>query len=83
MEADNEDNRDINPMTATVQRFPAAESERFLHAFTRRLYGDDVMYRHSWQGGDILIADNSSLLHGRSRFTGGAAQRHLKRIHVL
>lgn len=83
IEADNEDNRDINPMTVHVEGCTPEASARFLHDFTRRLYRDDVMYRHRWRGGDFLIADNASLLHGRSRFTGADVGRHIKRINIL
>lgn len=83
IEAFNEDNAAINPMKVSVDHFPADASERFLRQFTARLYGDDVMYRHAWQSGDFLIADNASLLHGRSRFRTADVSRHIKRINIL
>ncbi|MGP3979937.1 TauD/TfdA dioxygenase family protein [Streptomyces sp. KR80] len=39
-------------------------------------------YGHSWQQGDIVVADNYALLHGRESFTS-RAPRHLRRVHVL
>ncbi|THA24422.1 TauD/TfdA family dioxygenase [Streptomyces sp. RKND-216] len=37
---------------------------------------------HTWHSGDVLIADNYALLHGRERFTS-RAPRHLRRVHLL
>ncbi|MEU7142276.1 L-tyrosine/L-tryptophan isonitrile synthase family protein [Nocardia sp. NPDC046473] len=39
-------------------------------------------YSHAWQSGDLVIADNYTLLHGRNAFTSHAG-RHLRRVHVL
>lgn len=83
IEAFNEDNAEINPMQVSVENCSKEMSERFLREFTARLYRDDVMYRHTWQSGDFLIADNASLLHGRSRFNTPDVTRHIKRINIL
>lgn len=83
IEAFNEDNAEINPMRVKVENCPDEMSERFLRGFTARLYRDDVMYRHAWQSGDFLIADNAALLHGRSRFNNADPDRHIKRINIL
>lgn len=83
IEAFNEDNEALNPMEVKVNGYSDAESERFLRDFTRRLYRDDVMYRHHWRSGDFLMADNCTLLHGRSRFVDPSAKRHIKRINIL
>ncbi|HEX7026660.1 MAG TPA: TauD/TfdA family dioxygenase [Gammaproteobacteria bacterium] len=83
IEAFNEDNADINPMRVSVENYSEKMSEHFLRGFTARLYRDDVMYRHIWQGGDFLIADNATLLHGRSRFNTADVGRHIKRINIL
>lgn len=39
-------------------------------------------YAHEWKDGDVVIADNFSLLHGREEFTSKAS-RHIQRVHVL
>lgn len=83
IEAYNEDNAEINPMRVSVENYSSEMSERFLREFTSRLYRDDVMYRHTWQSGDFLIADNATLLHGRSRFNTADVTRHIKRINIL
>ncbi|AJE86735.1 Taurine catabolism dioxygenase TauD/TfdA [Streptomyces albus] len=37
---------------------------------------------HAWQDGDVVLADNHALLHGRERFRS-RAPRHLRRVHLL
>ncbi|MBC7387449.1 MAG: TauD/TfdA family dioxygenase [Cryobacterium sp.] len=46
------------------------------------LYAPENFYAHEWQTGDLVIADNFSLLHGREGFNT-KAPRHLRRVHVL
>lgn len=83
IEAFNEDNAEINPMNVRVEGYSQQDSDAFLKGFTHRLYKKDVMYQHVWKTGDFAIADNSHLLHGRSRFTRADAGRHIKRINIL
>lgn len=49
---------------------------------TNTLYHPKNFYAHEWQAGDVLIADNFSLLHGREAFIS-QSPRHLQRVHVL
>lgn len=56
-----------------------AEVHRTLRA---ALYDPEHLYAHAWQTGDLVIADNYTLLHGRNAFTS-KAPRHLQRVHVL
>jgi alpha-ketoglutarate-dependent taurine dioxygenase len=37
---------------------------------------------HAWRAGDVLIADNHALLHGRKAFID-ATRRHLRRVNIL
>lgn len=83
IEAFNEDNSQINPVDVKIRGLDREASDLFLHNFNTRLYSSQVMYRHSWRAGDYLIADNSQLLHGRSRFLTHNDQRHIKRINIL
>ncbi len=55
------------------------ESHRTLR---EALYSPNNFYAHEWQEGDIVVADNFSLLHGREAFET-KAPRHLRRVHVL
>lgn len=46
------------------------------------LYSSDCFYAHEWHDGDIVIADNFTLLHGREKFVS-RSPRHLRRVHAL
>lgn len=83
IEAFNEDSQHINPTRVSVEGMSPSQSDEFLRTLNARLYKDDVMYRHTWRSGDFLIADNSSLLHGRSRFESPNCARYIKRINIV
>ncbi len=46
------------------------------------LYDPRHRYAHAWQTGDVVVADNYTLLHGREAYTSRCG-RHLRRVHVL
>lgn len=46
------------------------------------LYDPRHCYAHDWHIGDIVVADNYTLLHGRERYARRCG-RHLRRVHVL
>lgn len=46
------------------------------------LYDPDHCYVHSWQVGDLVVADNYTLLYGREPYATKCG-RHLRRVHVL
>ncbi|MFI1968692.1 TauD/TfdA dioxygenase family protein [Streptomyces cinnamoneus] len=46
------------------------------------LYDPRHLYAHEWRTGDMVVADNYTLLHGREAFTS-RSPRHLRRVHVL
>ena len=55
----------------------------FLHlSLKQALYSPSNFYAHEWQTGDVVIADNFSLLHGREEFVS-KSPRHLRRVQVL
>lgn len=54
----------------------------FHHSLQEVLYASSNFYAHDWQQGDVVIADNFSLLHGREGFIT-QAPRHIQRVHVL
>ena len=58
------------------------EAASFHRELREALYAPECLYAHAWQAGDLVVADNYSLLHGREAFTSGAP-RHLQRVHVL
>jgi hypothetical protein len=46
------------------------------------LYDAQHCYAHAWQAGDLVVADNYTLLHGREPYARKCG-RHLRRVHVL
>lgn len=45
------------------------------------LYDRRVTYWHAWKKGDMLLSDNISMMHTRTKFVSGC-DRELWRIHV-
>lgn len=72
----------LNPVTVSVMGKTAAESTALLAGISKKMRLNQHCYQHVWQGGDYLIADNFSLLHGRNAFCKSTA-RHLRRIQIL
>ncbi|KUJ67151.1 pyoverdine biosynthesis protein PvcB [Streptomyces albus subsp. albus] len=61
---------------------PEDRSEEFHRTLGAALYDPRHLYAHSWRTGDLVVADNYTLLHGREEFTTGS-RRHLRRVHIL
>lgn len=72
----------VNHPELAFSGLAADEASDFHKNLRAALYSPGNFYAHSWQTGDIVIADNHTLLHGRESFTSGAP-RHLRRVHVL
>lgn len=73
----------INPPLLEFNGPAKNSDEKKLHESLRTaLYHPNNFYAHEWQVGDIVIADNFSLLHGREKFIS-KTPRHLRRVHVL
>lgn len=72
----------INPPDLEFTGLPKQELREFHRTLKEALYGPKNFYAHEWQQGDVVIADNFSLLHGREKFTS-KAPRHIQRVHVL
>ncbi|TRX75444.1 TauD/TfdA family dioxygenase [Pseudomonas mangiferae] len=71
----------INPSEYRFEGLGGDERGRLLGSLRQALYDPRAFYAHRWQSGDLLIADNFTLLHGREAFASGCA-RHLRRVHV-
>jgi alpha-ketoglutarate-dependent taurine dioxygenase len=71
-----------NPVHVSVDGVGEAETESFLSSMAERLHRTEYCYVHDWRVGDIVIADNYSLVHGRNAFTGPTT-RHLQRVEVI
>jgi alpha-ketoglutarate-dependent taurine dioxygenase len=73
---------DLNPVRLAIEGVPAAEQPALLRRLHELLNDPAVCYAHAWREGDVVLADNHALLHGRRAFTQPAA-RHLRRVNVL
>lgn len=73
---------DLNPVTLEIDGVGAEERAALLDDVRRRLHDPELCYRHSWRAGDVVLADNHALLHGRAGFDPGAP-RHIRRVNVL
>lgn len=74
--------RFLNPLDVRVDGVPEDEVPAFLDDLTERLHDPAFCYPHAWLPGDIVIADNHALVHGRNAFTG-SPKRHLQRVQVI
>jgi alpha-ketoglutarate-dependent taurine dioxygenase len=73
---------DLNPVRLEVQGVPAAAREELLRDLHERLNDPALCHAHAWRAGDVVIADNHALLHGRRAFAQ-PAERHLRRVNIL
>lgn len=72
---------DLNPVTVAAEGLDPLASARMITELRTALAADDVVFVHTWQAGDVVVADNHALLHGRRAFAGGA-KRHIRRVNV-
>lgn len=72
----------VNPPDLEFTGINEEELESFHQSLKLALYDPNNFYAHEWQTGDVVIADNFSLLHGREEFIS-KSPRHLRRVHVL
>jgi alpha-ketoglutarate-dependent taurine dioxygenase len=70
-----------NPNTVTLEGLDQASMNESMAQLHRQLAHPAHRYEHAWRTGDVLIADNLALLHGRNAFASGSS-RHLQRVHV-
>lgn len=71
----------INPPNLEFTGIAENELEEFHKDLLSSLYAPDYFYAHEWQNGDMVIADNFTLLHGRESFISRSS-RHLRRVQV-
>lgn len=72
----------VNPPVLEFNGIDESELDAFHQSLEAALYSPKNFYAHEWQNGDIVIADNFSLLHGREKFVS-KSPRHIQRVHVL
>jgi alpha-ketoglutarate-dependent taurine dioxygenase len=73
---------DRNPVWIELEGVAPADQPKFLADLRRRLYDPAVCLAHAWQPGDVLIADNHALLHGRRAYLD-PSRRHLRRVNII
>ncbi|HEU4733759.1 MAG TPA: TauD/TfdA family dioxygenase [Kofleriaceae bacterium] len=71
-----------NGHTVEVTGIDRADQEAAVTGLVAALHDPRHVLVHSWRTGDVLIADNYTLLHGRTPYQSGTS-RHLRRAHVL
>jgi alpha-ketoglutarate-dependent taurine dioxygenase len=73
---------DLNPVRLQIDGIPAEEQSPFLQQMHALLRDPACCYSHVWEPGDVLVADNFALLHGRNAFRD-PERRSLRRVNVL
>ena len=72
----------LNPLTVSSDGLSEKALESLIEDLRARLYDARVCHGHSWRTGDVAVADNQALLHGRTAIEDGAP-RHLRRVQIL
>ena len=73
---------DLNPVRLVIQGLDGMDQQEFIEDMRLRLNDERCCYLHPWVTGDLVIADNYTLLHGRRAFTPGV-ERHIRRVNVI
>ena len=73
---------DLNPVHLEIDGIPEAEQAEFISQMSSQLHDQRWCLTHSWQDGDVVLADNHALLHGRRAFQQ-AVPRHLRRVNIM
>lgn len=73
---------DLNPVQLEIDGIPRAQQHAFLEEMHTRLHDNAVCYAHEWRAGDVVIADNHMLLHGRRAFLANS-ERSIRRVNIL
>jgi len=70
------------PWPASKTKYSTCEndSQEICDVVTEMLYDRRVCLRFSWDQGDVLVSDNTAMLHTRTAFTGDS-DREMWRIH--
>jgi len=73
---------DLNPVRLAISGISHEGQSDFITDMKSRLNDKNWCYAHQWRDGDVVIADNFSLLHGRRAFKEGTTRR-IRRVNVL
>ncbi len=72
---------DTNPVSVVAEGVAPLESAGQITALRAALGDPRAVVVHRWTSGDLVVADNHALVHGRRPFAG-SAPRHLQRVNV-
>lgn len=72
----------LNPLSVSADGWSAGDLESLFEDLRARLYEPRVCHQHVWRDGDVVIADNHALLHGRTAIEDGGP-RHLRRVQIV
>ncbi len=73
---------DLNPVALKIKGLQNQRQDEFIDQMREILYDAEFLYTHVWEAGDIVLADNFTLLHGREAFKN-PHQRYIQRINIL
>jgi alpha-ketoglutarate-dependent taurine dioxygenase len=73
---------DLNPVALEIPGMAVRQREVLVSEMSALLRDPQFFVAHAWRAGDVLIADNHALLHGRNAFVH-AGLRHIRRINIL
>lgn len=73
---------DLNPVSLEIKGLENQSPEAFISEIEKLLYHPDNLYTHRWEAGDVVLADNHTLLHGREAFKN-PNERYIQRINIL
>lgn len=73
---------DLNPVSLEISGLENKTPNEFVMQMRDKLYHPDYLYTHRWENGDIVLADNHTLLHGREAFKK-PNERYIQRINIL
>jgi alpha-ketoglutarate-dependent taurine dioxygenase len=73
---------DLNPVALQIPDMSSQQRGALIAEMAVLLRKPEYCVAHAWRAGDILIADNHALLHGRNAFVH-AGLRHIRRINIL
>lgn len=64
-----------------IEGLPPDESEALIDELLTYIYRPEIVFRHQWSPGDLVIFDNLALQHARNDFDP-KYKRHLRRIQI-
>ncbi len=73
---------DLNPVCLEISGLTEDAHDEFLSTMDALLKDPKHCVTHAWRTGDVVLADNHALLHGRLALAENA-RRHLRRVNVL